>query len=336
MSRIIVLWTAMALLLVAACGGRQETRVDSHRPEGELTANSRSYGFSGATAGVVNARNPLTWNGIAMPGVMQLDLFGEDVEFNAQGQMLTSGRPILTMTIPCGPDGDFYAGRMIVPASFSLLVDNMDIYPPYPYAPFGRVTLLDNPMETEHVGFEVRIAFDKGGGCYEVDVSGSVWMPGCQMPDGRTAGYPALEMPDGLEIHLPDTVLTPRFFVVVEEELELLHQLVVYMFMEPCTVADPRKAEQTYFSFAIPADLVDGQPVPVSVSAYVRQGRQDTTYTCPHPLSWASLEYATDDSTGLEILRGRLLFQNNGSQSATGFYGGGEFALSVKDIIRPW
>ena len=325
-----------AALLAASCGGEREAETDPLKPVGELRApGGIVYGFSGTTAGVVNTRNALTWNGVAMPGVMQLDIFGEEVEFDSRGYKIGPGRPAVTLTIPCGPDGDFYAGRSIVPASFSLTVSGMDVYPPPPYVPYCRVTLLDNPMETETVDYEVRIAFEKDAGPYEVEVSGVVSVPGAQLPGGRTAGYPALPMPEQLEFHLPDpdTVFTPQFIVVVDEEIPPLHQLVVFAFPEPCEVADPRKAEQTYFSFSVPVDLIGAGPVPAGVTGYVHQRGDDLTYAASPGLGWASLEYALDDSTGLEMLRGELLFQNNGSQEAVSFFGGGHFSLSVKDII---
>lgn len=332
-TRALVLMLAVGLLLMVACGGEEEEAVDPHKPIGELVAPGGTFRFSGTTAQVFNTRNALMWGGVAMPGVMQLDIYGEDVAFNPRGQKVSTGRPMITMTIPCGPDGDFYAGRTIVPASFSLFVGGMDVYPPAPYLPYGRVRLLDNPMSTVNVRYEVHIAFAKTAGTYTADVSGTVDMAGDQLREGRTAAYPVLEMPGELEFHVADTVFTPEFIVAVEEELDLMHQLVIFAFLEPCDVADPRKAEQTYFSFSIPCDLMDGEPVPCGVTTYIDQPGEDLTRVSAHAYGWTSMEIVLDDSTGLETLEGQLLFQNNGSQEAVSYFGGGPFRLQAKEII---
>lgn len=316
-----------------SCGNEKNTETSGFSgPAGQLSTGYTVLEFSGTTGSTSNMLNPITWNDIPMPGILEVQIYGTDVQFDNRGYKTGSGRPVIKFTLPCGPDGDFFVDRTVIPSTFSIHVDGVDIFPPVPFSTFARVRLLDNPADTLDVDFEFSFAFSKGETEYQGEVVGMISVPGGQVRGGVLESYPPLEMPDSLTFHVFGEVYQPGYLRIVEEQMEYLHQFVIFAFMEPCRVSDPRKAEQTYFSFSIPGDMLDGNPVPAGVTAYICQDEDTLTYTSSYAFGYITMEHLNADSMIGDFVKGEILFQNNGSQNNVGFFGGGPFEISLKNI----
>lgn len=310
---------AVALSALLACGG------EARAPHlmGSVTVDGIEFGLGGARGTVLNMPRTVYWAGVAMPALVEIELFGLDVQVDDMGLPSGEAIPSLTMMISAGPGGDFYAGRAAIPASLEMQLGGIRSFIPESLLVNCSVRLSSSPLDTSIVDVDLSFDFYKGDSHYQGSYVCPVCFPG--VADAEAAPpYPAIALTDSLFFEVPGDTLRPLFFAAVQEQRSGMDCYTVYAFTEPYTGSVPSKAEQTNLNFTIPVGLADGGPVPTIVEADVAAQGDTLSYYAGYAFCWASGRVVGS------VLEGSVLFQGNGSETATQFLGGGRFSAPVK------
>jgi hypothetical protein len=258
-----------------------------------------------------------------MPAFVKIDFFGTDVPADETGLATTESFPCLSLMLPSGPGGDFFAGSPVIPVSMEMQLGGIKVFIPDSLLPNCRVTLSASPLDTSIVDVEMSFSFDRGDSHYEGEYSSPVCFPGVALPSAPPF-YPPSIPPETLVFCAAGDTFRPVFFSAIEEPYGGAECYSVYAFTEPFTGAMPSKAEQTRLRFRIPVDRVDGRPVDATVDALILTPADTVFLSAGYAFCWAEGQV---DGT---VLRGTIHFQGNGSETATFFWGGGPFTAPIK------
>ncbi len=309
----------VALSAILACGG------EARAPHlmGSVTVDGIEFGLGGARGTVLNMPRTVYWAGVAMPALVEIELFGLDVQVDDMGLPSGEAIPSLTMMLAAGPDGDFYAGHAAIPASLEMQLGGIRSFIPESLLVHCSVLLSSSPLDTSIVDVDLSFDFYKGDSHYQGSYVCPICFPG--VADAEAAPpYPAIALADSLFFEVPGDTLRPLFFAAVQEQRSGVDCYTVYAFTEPYAGSVPSKAEQTKLSFVIPVGLADGESVPTIVEANVATPEDTLSYYAGYAFCWASGRVVGS------VLEGSVLFQGNGSEAATRFLGGGRFSAPVK------
>lgn len=318
-------WVAMPLLLLLLGCGQEGAQV-SVESEGSLLVDGIALPLGRARATLLNSPNPVHWAGVPMPAILKVDIYTErDIPSSAVGE--ATGQPALSFMVGAGPDGDFYNGRWVFPDALQLIAQGIKTYPTREALPACRVRLTGNPFLENEINYEVEFCFTKGDTEYESSCNGMVMVFSSKEYDPEDLpSYPPRALPDTFSFHLAEDTLVPTQFIAVEDRTEKVDVYSVFAFIEPFDIsnADPRKSGQSHLRFRLPERMAHGQPVQTDVSATVYSD-SDSVSAYASPV-FGYVEAVRKGGT----LEGVLNFQNNGSASATRFYGGGTFKALIK------
>ncbi len=303
-----------------SCGGGE---VREPHLRGAITVDGIEFGLGGARGTVLNTPRTVYWAGVAMPALVRIDLYGMDVDVDEMGLPANDAFPALTLMIPAGPDGDFYAGEDAIPASMEMQLGGVRTFIPESLLINCTVSLSASPLDTSIVDLGMYFAFDRGDSFYEGEYDCPVCFPGVPASESPPA-YPSHQLPDSLFFTAASDTLRPMFYAAMEEQYAGKDCFSVYAFTEPYTGSVPSKAGQTCLLFRIPADRADGEPVPTFVEACVISQGDTLGLSAGYAFCWA-----TGRVEG-SVLEGSVQFQGNGSEQATGFMGGGPYTAPIK------
>lgn len=311
--------TAALLAACIACGGGE-----ARAPHlmGSVTVDGIEFGLGGARGSVLNAPRTVYWAGVAMPALVRIDLFGLDVPVDDMGLPPGDAFPSLSLFLPAGPGGDFFAGRPAIPASLEMQLGGIKTFIPESLLVNCSVVLSRSPLDTSIVDVTLSFSFDRGDSHYEGTYDCPVCFPGVAASEAPS--YPSAPLPDTLMFSTGGSTLRPLFLAAMRENTAGADCYTVYAFTEPYTGSVPSKAVQTNLSFGIPEALTDGRPVPTRVEALVTAPGDTLVRSAGYAFCWVS---AIVDGS---VLRGEVQFQGNGSEAATLFYGGGPFEAPIK------
>jgi len=309
----------LVLSVLLECGG------EARAPHlmGSVTVDGSEFGLGGASGTVLNMPRTIYWAGVAMPAFVQIELFGLDVRVDDMGLPSGEAFPSLTMMLAAGPDGNFYAGHAAIPASLEMQLGGIRNFVPESLLVNCSVRLSASPLDTSIVDVDLTFDFYKGDSHYQGSYVCPVCFPG--VVDAAAAPpYPAMSLSDSLFFEVSGDTLRPNFFDAVLERRAGVDCYTVYAFTEPYAGSVPAKSRQTKLSFVIPVELADGEPVPTVVQAHVATPEDTLSCYAGYAFCWASGRIVGS------VLEGSVLFQGNGSEAATRFFGGGRFSAPVK------
>lgn len=312
--------SAAALLAACvACGGG-ETRAPHLM--GSVTVDGIEFGLGGARGSVLNAPRTVYWAGVAMPALVRIDLFGLDVPVDGMGLPSGDAFPSLSLFLPAGPGGDFFAGRPAIPASLEMQLGGVKTFIPESLLVNCSVMLSASPLDTSIVDVTLSFSFDRGDSHYEGAYDCPACFPGIAATEAPA--YPSAALPDTLAFTTGGDILRPLFLAAMRENAAGTDCYTVYAFTEPYTGTVPSKSLQTHLRFGIPEELAVGLPVPTRVEALVTAPGDTLACSAGYAFCWVS---AVVDGS---VLRGEVQFQGNGSEGATRFCGGGPFEAPIK------
>jgi len=299
----------MVALLAVSCGGGEER---SYVPSsGYIRIEDIRTGLTGSSANLRNTPSPVHFAGVPMPATLKVQLTG-----GSEGASLS-------FVIPCGPDGDFFAGREVIPASVVLEAHRTTSFPPREAYPSFRASISANPLLEDSLSYSVEILFEKGGMEYECVSSGElVVTTGSDYADDDLPAYPPWNPGDTL------------FFIGAGESFEVKAGAAwidsaygppvarLTLFADSVPPADLTKPEGTMLQTSVPLSMLDGRPVPAGFSCSIRG--MDTLLVSDTRFGWVAASLADGR------IAGRMAFIDNGSAAQTGFRGGGAFDVKVR------
>ncbi|MFO7950429.1 MAG: hypothetical protein R6U36_08685 [Candidatus Fermentibacteraceae bacterium] len=302
----------IALALMLACGGGDAGR--RYVPAGGFVRieNIRTD-LDRSTASLRNAPNPVHFAGVPMPATLRIQVYGGG-----------SARSSVSFQIPCGPEGDFFAGREVVPASVVLETHGTTTFAPSGAYPGFRASLSANPLLADSVDYSLHALFSKGGVEYECSVSGRVPVTtGAAYDPGELPSYPPLEMGDSLFFSTPDSSYRVKAAAALVDSMPAGPMARLMLFPDSVPPSDLTKPRCTRLETWIPLSMVGGGPVPASFTCTVPG--VDTLVLTADP-RFGFLDVARSNGR----LVGRMAFVDNGSRARTRFRGGGSFDLKLR------
>ena len=300
----------LALLLIS-CGGDGGT---SYVPaEGYVRVENISVNLDDAAASLRNTPSPVHFADVPMPATLRMQAVGGDEESRAS----------ITVELPCGPQGDFFAGSEVIPASVVLETQGMTVFPPAEAYPSFRASVSANPLLEDTLEYSLEILFKKGGLEYQCSSSGEVTITtGTDYDAGSLPTYPPWAPGDTL------------FFAALGRSYDVKAGAVwidstfdpavarLMLFSDSVPPADLTKPEGTRLETCIPLTMLAQGPVPAAFTCHLQD--MDTTFHADTRFGWIEAMQVEGR------LVGRLSFIGNGSAAQTRFRGDGPFDLKIR------
>lgn len=272
---------------------------------------------------ILNSPRSITWNGIAMPALAEIDLYPPDAVLDESGLPSQAGTPCVTVVIPAGPHGDFYAGHTTIPASLTMQLAGVNVFVPDTTLAACRVCLSASPLDTPVVDLHLELDFIRGETSFYGIYDGPITFPGVSIPASDPV-YPAWQPPDTLFFETEGMRFKPRYLAAFEETLAGEETYTIYAFTEPFQGTPPSKVGRTCLRLRVPQELATGAPVAVRAEAFVAERGDTLSWVAGFAYGW--IEVSEEGG----VLSGRTAFQGNGGVQAVRFFGGGCFAAPVK------
>ncbi len=312
----------LGLCIVAtSCGGRQSR--EGLPPPGYVLIDDMRFEVGLGRGSLLNTPRAVTWNGIAMPALAEIDLYSADAALDESGLPSRAETPCITVVVPAGPNGDFFAGRATIPASLTMQLAGVNVFVPDTTLAACRVCLSASPLDTPLVDLSLELDFVRGETSFFGTYEGPISFPGVSRPASDPA-YPVWQPPDTLFFETEGMRFRPRYLAAFEETLAGEDTYTVYAFTEPFQGTPPTKVGRTCLRLRVPRELATGTPVPVRAEAFVVERGDTLSWVAGFAYGW--IELSEEDG----ILTGRTAFQGNGGVQAVRFFGGGRFAAPIK------
>lgn len=304
---------AIAFALLLSCGG--EDGGGRYVPAGGFVRiEDIRTDLDRSTASLRNTPNPVHFAGVPMPATLRIQVYGGS----------ESPRSSVSFEIPCGPEGDFFAGREVIPASVVLETQGTTTFAPSGAYPGFRARLSANPLLEDSVDYSLHALFSKGGVEYECSVSGRVPVTtGAEYRPGDLPSYPPGELGDSLFFSTPDSSYRVKAAAALLDSMPAGTVARLMLFPDSVPPSDLTKPRCTRLETWIPLSMVGSGPVPASFTCTV--AGVDTLAMTADP-RFGFLDVVRSNGR----LVGRMAFVDNGSGARTRFRGGGSFDLKVR------
>jgi hypothetical protein len=309
-----------AIAVASACGGGGRETGPS---QGFVLIDGMRFEVGLGRGTVLNTPRAITWAGVAMPALLKVDLYAADALLDETGLPSVAETPCITLVIPSGPDGDFYAGRATIPASLEMQLAGVRVFIPDSSLAACRVWVSSSPLDTALVDLHLDFDFERGQSSYVGSYLGPISFPGVAQPDSLPV-YPAWEPADTLFFDVEGSRFQPRFSAAFVEDLGGTDTYSIYAFMEPFAGSPPTKVGRTCLRLRLPSDMAVGAPVPARAEAFVVTATDTLVWSAGYAYGWIEVV----EQNG--VLTGRVAFQGNGNESAVRFYGGGPILAPIK------
>lgn len=235
-----------------------------------------------------------------------------------------SSRASVCFEIPCGPDGDFFAGREVIPSSVVLEIQGTTTFPPIEAYPRFGASLSANPLLADSVEYAFHAMFSKGSVEYECSSSGQVQvMTSAEYDPEDLPAYPPIQMGDSLFFTMGDSVYTAKTAVALIDSSSAQPLARLMVFTDSLPPSDLTKPRCTRLETWIPVSMLGEGPVPAFFSCTVA-GEDTVTMTADPRFGFMDAHLSGGR------LSGEMAFVDNGSGERTRFRGGGSFDLKVR------
>ncbi|NLP06119.1 hypothetical protein GX411_09245 [Candidatus Fermentibacteria bacterium] len=308
-------------LVSVSCGGGR-TR-ESPPPPGYVMIDDMRFELGLGRGVLLNTPRAITWNGIAMPALAEIDLYSSHAVMDESGLPSRAETPCMTLVIPAGPRGDFYAGRTTIPASLTMQMAGVNVFVPDTTLTACRAYLAASPLDTPVVDLHLELDFIRGETSFYGIYDGPITFPGVSIPASDPV-YPAWQPPDTLFFETEGMRFQPKYLAAFEETLAGEDTYTIYAFTEPFQGTPPSKVDRTCLRLRVPQELATGTPVPVRAEAFVAERGDTLSWVAGFAFGW--IELSEEDG----MLTGRTAFQGNGGVQAVRFFGGGRFTTPIK------
>jgi hypothetical protein len=300
-----------AVVLAVSCGGGSDrgyvpsagyVRIEDVRAE-----------LTNSSAGLRNTPSPVHFAGVPMPATLRVQLAGGS----------GSDRTSVSFELPCGPEGDFFAGREVIPASVVVEAHGTTSFPPREAYPSFRASISANPLLADSLEYSLEVLFQKGGLEYECVSSGEVVVTtGSEYSSGNLPAYPPWDPGDTLFFSGAGEIFDVKAGAAWIDSSIRPPVARLMLFADSVPPADLTKPEGTRLQTCVPLQMLDGRPVPAGFSCSIRG--LDTVLVSDTRFGWV----AADLSDGR--IAGSMAFIDNGGAAETGFRGGGTFDIKVR------
>ncbi len=308
-----LLAAALALAMFLSCGDDDGGR--RYLPaSGFVRIEDIRTDLDRSSASIRNAPNPVHFAGVPMPATLRIQVSGGS----------ETSRSTVCFEIPCGPEGDFFAGRDVIPASVVLETQGMTAFAPVGAYSGFRASISGNPLLEDSVDYSIDASFSKNEVEYECSASGRVPVTTSSeySPDDLPA-YPPTEMGDSLFFATGDSSFRAKAAVALLDSAPAEPLVRLMLFPDSLPPVDLTKLRCTRLETSVPVSMLGGGPVPASFTCTVAQG--DTVVMTADP------RFGYMDATLVDgRLVGCMAFMHNGSAARTRFRGGGSFELKIR------